>query len=153
LSAFWNNVEVVATSDTQLQFKLPEPFSPFLDYLSFGILPKHLLENIGFDDLVDASFNLQPVGSGPYQFERLIAEDGKITGVVLAANDRYYGSQPFIQQIIFRYYDNGTSALEAYRNGDVQVSGIVSRCAYRSAEGARSIYLYCATTEIDDGAV
>jgi peptide/nickel transport system substrate-binding protein len=144
LSAFWNNVEVVATSDTQLQFKLPEPFSPFLDYLSFGILPKHLLENIGFDDLVDASFNLQPVGSGPYQFERLIAEDGKITGVVLAANDRYYGSQPFIQQIIFRYYDNGTSALEAYRNGDVQGIGGLSQDVLTEALKEPDLSIYTA---------
>lgn len=120
LREFWNSVEVVAVSDTQLQFKLPEPFSPFLDYLSFGILPKHLLGEISFDDLVDDSFNLQPVGSGPYQFDRLIAEDGKITGVVLAANEAYYGSMPFIQQIVFRYYTDSAAALEAYRNGDVQ---------------------------------
>ena len=27
-----------------LQFIMPEPFAPFLDYLSFGVLPKHILE-------------------------------------------------------------------------------------------------------------
>ncbi len=125
LRDFWKNVEVTAVSDTQLQFKLPEPFSPFLDYLSFGVLPKHLLEGTNFADLVDASFNLQPVGSGPFKFERLIAENGKIIGIVLSANNEYYGSKPFIQQMVFRYYADDQSALEAYRNGDVQgIAGI-----------------------------
>lgn len=127
LQAFWKSVEVTAVSDTALQFKLPEPFSPFLDYLTFGILPKHLLEGINFADLVDASFNLQPIGSGPFKFDRLIAEDGKITGVVLSANSNYYGAKPFIQQIVFRYYADDRAALDAYRNGDVQgIAGVSS---------------------------
>lgn len=127
LQAFWKSVEVTAVSDTALQFKLPEPFSPFLDYLTFGILPKHLLEGINFADLVDASFNLQPIGSGPFKFERLIAEDGKITGVVLSANSNYYGAKPFIQQMVFRYYADDRAALDAYRNGDVQgIAGVSS---------------------------
>ncbi|TLN24843.1 peptide ABC transporter substrate-binding protein [bacterium] len=128
LSEFWKSVEVVAVSETQIQFKLPEPFSPFLDYLSFGILPKHLLEGTSFADLVDASFNLDPVGSGPFKFDRLIVENGQITGVVLAANEKYYGSAPFIQQIVFRYYADDATALEAYRNGAVQgIAGLTSQ--------------------------
>ncbi len=142
LREFWKSVEVTAVSDTQLQFKLPEPFSPFLDYLSFGVLPKHLLEGINFADLVDADFNLQPVGSGPFKFDRLIAEDGKITGVVLSANEKYYGSKPFIQQMIFRYYADDASALEAYRNGNVQgIAGLTQATLPEAlAETSLSIY-------------
>jgi len=125
LRDFWTSVEVTAVNPTQIQFKLPEPFSPFLDYLTFGILPRHLLEGTSFDDLVDAPFNLKPVGSGPYQFDRIIAENGKITGVVLSVNDQYYGSKPFIQQIVFRYYPDDASAWDAYRNGNVQgIAGV-----------------------------
>lgn len=127
LQEFWKGVEVVAVDPAQIQFKLPEPFSPFLDYLTFGILPKHLLEGVNFADLVDAPFNLQPIGSGPFRFERLIAEDGRITGLVLVAFDKYYGSKPFIQQIVFRYYPDDASALEAYRNGSVQGIAGLSR--------------------------
>ncbi len=120
LRDFWTSVEVTAVNPTQIQFKLPEPFSPFLDYLTFGILPRHLLEGVSFADLVDAPFNLKPVGSGPYQFDRIIAENGKITGIVLSVNNQYYGSKPFIQQIVFRYYPDDAAAWDAYRNGNVQ---------------------------------
>lgn len=127
LREFWKSVEVSAVSQTQIQFKLPEPFSPFMDYLSFGVLPKHLLDGTSFADLVDAPFNLAPVGSGPFRFDRLIVEDGKITGLVLESNDRYYGSKPFIQQVVFRYYPDSAAALDAYRNGNVQGIAGVSR--------------------------
>jgi len=40
---------------------------PVLDYLTFGILPKHLLESVAADQLASNDFNLAPVGSGPYK--------------------------------------------------------------------------------------
>lgn len=142
LRDFWKSIEVTAVSPTQLQFKLPEPFSPFLDYLSFGVLPKHLLEGVSFDDLVDSPFNLDPVGSGPFKFDRLIVEDGKITGLVLAVNDDYYGSKPFIQQMVFRYFVDSAGALDAYRNGNVQGIAGVSQDVLPEvlAESGLSIY-------------
>ncbi len=120
LKAFWENINVVVLSETAMQFLLPEPFAPFLDYLSFGIVPKHLLEGMSFDEITDAQFNLQPVGSGPYRVERLIVEDGQIKGVVLEAFADYFGNKPFIQTVLFRYYPDSTSAFEAYQEGTVQ---------------------------------
>ena len=82
---FWDEIEVKDLDDKTLQFRLPEPFAPFLDYLTFGVLPKHLLEAIPPDELVDASFNQEPVGTGPYRFDHLLSEEGSIQGVVLSA--------------------------------------------------------------------
>ncbi|HAL16270.1 MAG TPA: hypothetical protein DCP32_05820 [Anaerolineaceae bacterium] len=65
-------------------------------------------------------FNIQPVGSGPYQFDRLIVDNGQITGLVLKAFADYYGKQPFIEQLIFRYYPDSAAALQAYQAGQVQ---------------------------------
>jgi peptide/nickel transport system substrate-binding protein len=122
IRAFWTEVEVKVLSDTTLQFSLPEPFAPFLDYLSFGILPSHLLGNMSFDEVLNSSFNLQPVGSGPYKFGSLVVEDDQIRGVVLNVNEDYYGEVPFIEQLVFRYYDNSQDAFLAYK--DAQVQGI-----------------------------
>jgi len=46
LKEFWNNVEVIPLGDKAIQFRLPESFAPFMDYLSFGILPSHLLGDL-----------------------------------------------------------------------------------------------------------
>jgi peptide/nickel transport system substrate-binding protein len=115
----WDNVEITRINDKNIKFTLTEPFVPFLDYLTFGILPKHLLETVPADQLVNTDFNLSPVGSGPYKFDHLMVDKGQITGVVLTVSEDYYGQVPFVQQIVFRYYQNVQSALDAYRAGEV----------------------------------
>jgi peptide/nickel transport system substrate-binding protein len=119
LREFWINVEVNALDTHLVQFSLPEPFAPFLDYVTFGVLPVHLLGDIDVEALPEAAFNLEPVGSGPYRFDGWLAEEGEITGVALAAFEDFYGDRAFIDQIVFRYYDSATAALEAYRQGEV----------------------------------
>ena len=117
---FWLDVEVKTLSDTTMQFSLPEPFAPFLDYLSFGILPSHLLFGLSFDELINSGFKLKPVGSGPFKFGGLIIEDDQIRGVVLNANEEYYGGKPIINQMVLRYFPNSQEALLAFRDGQVQ---------------------------------
>jgi peptide/nickel transport system substrate-binding protein len=120
IRAFWQDVQVQKLSEDTLQFQLPEPFAPFMDYLTFGVLPKHLLGGLTFDQLVASPINLRPVGSGPYVFDRLISEGGQITGVALKANQKYWSNTAFIQQMIFLYYPDAPAALAAYQAGDVQ---------------------------------
>ena len=115
----WEKIEVEKLSDKVLKFTLPEPFVPFMDYLAFGVLPKHLLESIPADQLPDAEFNINPVGTGPYKFDHLIVDKGQISGVVLTVSETYYGASPFIEQVVFRYYESSADAMDAYQQGDV----------------------------------
>ena len=115
----WSQIEIKRIDDKTLQFKLPEPFAPFLDYATFGVLPRHLLESVPADQIANAEFNLQPVGTGPYKFDHLMTSGGQITGVVLVINEDYYLPGPYIEQIVFRYYANSASALAAYQQGEV----------------------------------
>ncbi len=115
----WGKITVEKLNDKNLKFTLPEPFVPFMDYLTFGILPKHLLESVPPEQMPDAQFNISPVGTGPYEFDHLIVDDGQIIGVVLTINTDYYGSEPFLEQVVFRYYPTSTEALDAYAQGDV----------------------------------
>lgn len=115
----WNNVEVVGLGDSLIQFRLPEPFAPFMDYLAFGILPSHLLEVNNFQEMIDSQFNLQPTGSGPYRFSRLLVEGEQIYGVELKVNPNYYGSKPFIETFIFRYYPDAQAMLDAYHSEEI----------------------------------
>lgn len=115
----WKQVQINKLNDKTLQFVLSEPFAPFLDYLTFGILPKHLLETTAVEKLADSPFNLSPVGSGPYRFDKLIVDGGQVKGVQLQAFDQYYGKKPYIEQIIFRYYPTSAAGLDAYHQGQV----------------------------------
>ena len=115
----WDRVEVTQLNEKNLKFTLPEPFAPFMDYLTFGVVPKHLLESVPPEQMESAEFNLEPVGSGPYKFDQLIVENGQIAGVVLSISSSYYGTPPFIEQVVFRYYPTSAEAFDAYQQGDV----------------------------------
>jgi len=116
---FWSQVDVDFLDEKTVRFQLPEPFAPFLDYLTFGVLPEHLLGSLAPEEIIDASFNLNPIGSGPYKFNSFNVEDGEVAGVVLDAFDRFYGQKPYIDTIVMDYYPTAIGALFAYKEGDV----------------------------------
>jgi peptide/nickel transport system substrate-binding protein len=124
--ALWNTVEVIAFDALNLQFRLAEPYAPFMDYLSFGILPRHLLEGKSPQEIINDPFNLLPIGSGPYKVVDLQAVDGQVTSVVLEAFEDYYMGAPLIEQVVFQYFDTTEDALDAYRQGEILGIGSVS---------------------------
>ena len=115
----WGKIKVTKLNEKNIKFQLTEPFVPFMDYLTFGILPRHVLKTVPPDQLPNADFNIKPVGSGPYKFDHLVVDSGQISGVVLSINRDYYGSAPFIEQVVFRYYPTSEVALDAYKQGEV----------------------------------
>jgi peptide/nickel transport system substrate-binding protein len=137
---FWKQIDVTRLDEKTLQFKLPEPYAPFLDYLTFGVLPSHLLGDLSMAELIDNPFNLQPVGSGPYQFDHLITSDGQITGVVLSIFKDYYGQTAGCEQHLRR--------LPSGR--DQWHRGCDSRYLTGCVEGKRAQHLHHATTSDDD---
>jgi peptide/nickel transport system substrate-binding protein len=122
LHEFWSDINIIRLDDRRVQFQLPEPYAPFLDYLTVGLLPDHLLRGVSASALIDHPFNLRPIGTGPYQFDTFILEDQTITGVSLSAFEAYYRSRPFLDRVEFRIVPDSLTAYEAFQNE--QVAGI-----------------------------
>jgi len=119
LRTFWSEIKVNVLSEKALQIMLSEPFSPLMDYLSFGVLPKHLLGGMTYSDIINSEFNLNPIGSGPYKFSKILSEGNQISGVILNSNPEFYGKAPFLQEYVFKYYPDSASAFNAYLQGAV----------------------------------
>jgi peptide/nickel transport system substrate-binding protein len=139
---FWKQIEVVRLDDKTIQFKLPEPFAPFLDYLTFGLLPYHLLGDLSMAELIDNPFNLNPVGTGPYRLDHLITSDNQVTGVALTAYKDYLPQPAFIDQVTLRYYPDSNSVFTAYQSGEIGGIGQVTADILPEvlAEGGLSLY-------------
>jgi len=148
LQKFWSEITVNILSDSLIQFALPEAFSPFLDYLAFGILPEHLLGNVSLDEMIDNPFNLAPIGSGPYKFDRLLIEDKRITGIVLIANKAYFGGQPYLNEIVFRYYPTPEMLWQAYQDGEVEGLASISSDTLQPVLAEPNLNIYSATQPI-----
>ena len=116
----WDSIEVYLFDDQHMQLKLPEAYAPFMDYLTFGVLPQHLFAGMDINEIAASAINLQPVGSGPYRFGELLMEGSTVSGIRLLANEDYAGGRPYLQEIVFRYYPDASSAYQAYVQGAVQ---------------------------------
>ena len=145
LKQLWNEIEIVKLDDKNVQFQLPDRFAPFMDFMATGLLPDHLLRGVSGEELIDHPFNLEPVGSGPFKFERfLLDEVGDAQGVSLTAFEDYPGGRPFLERVEFRFYPDGPSALQAYEDGEIDGLGRVSDEILDAVLSAPDLNLYSA---------
>lgn len=138
----WKQVEIVKLDDHTLQFRIPEPYAPFIDYLTFGVIPKHILGNLSVDQIINSEFNLKPVGCGPYKFDHLTSENGQVKSVTLTAFEDYYLQRAYIDQVVFHYYPDSPSAIIAYQQGDIVGIGHVTEDILPGVLGEENLNLY-----------
>lgn len=113
-------IEAKIEDDQTIIFTLPEKYAPFLNLLTFGVLPVGIWGQVSPQSAALADFNLKPVGSGPYKFKSLVKDkSGNIKVYSLTANKDYYGTKPHIKDLVFRFFGNFTEAINALNNGDV----------------------------------
>ena len=100
----WQGVEVEKVNDLAVMFKLQNKYAQFLNNLTVKILPKHIWQDIKPINFALSEFNLKPVGSGPYKFDRLKKDkNGRMQSYQLTVNKNFYGGQPFISEVEFRF--------------------------------------------------
>jgi peptide/nickel transport system substrate-binding protein len=116
LQQLWRNVAVEQVDDYTVRFTLErDPFAPFLEYTTTGILPAHLLRSVPARQLPFESFNRAPVGTGPYR-----VRDASAEAITLEAFPGYYGPKPFIARLRFRFYPNPQAVSAALERGEVE---------------------------------
>ncbi len=123
----WQGVEVEALNSHTVRFSLRTPYAPFIENLTTGIIPKHIWEDVGPEQVLLNEFNLKPIGAGPYQFNRFKQDkDGSILTYEVSRNTDYHREGPFISSITFFFFKNEEEALRALRKGVVNGFGPVS---------------------------
>jgi peptide/nickel transport system substrate-binding protein len=119
VSHLWQSVQVKVVNPQVIELTLPEPFAPFLDYTTIGLLPKHLLSGVSAADLPNSDFNLKPVGVGPFKFKDLRVEGENISSLTLSAFEEYARERPLLNEVQFNFYPDAASAFAAYQAGKV----------------------------------
>lgn len=117
LAASWQGVVAERVSELQITFTLPSPYAFFEETLArLPVIPQHIFGTVPPANLRLSSYNLEPVGSGPYRVDGYDAQrDGFITEYRLVPNERYHGTQSFIRHFTFRFYPDNETLKEAFR--------------------------------------
>jgi len=114
LRANWLDVQVQKISGTALAFVLPSPYNSFLEICAVKIIPQHIWKNILPENFALSSYNLRPLGSGPYMISELNQnKTGFISSISLKTNPQYHGKKPYISTISFKFFENKNNLVTA----------------------------------------
>ena len=127
---------LVAQDRHTVQVTLDEAAAPFVAVLAVGhakIVPKDVVEQLG-----DA-FGTQPVGTGPFKFERW--ERGK--EIVLGASSDYFGGAPRLSRLVYRIFlgEQFDAMYTEFLKGNLEDTPVPSQQDRGSLSDPRYIYV------------
>lgn len=150
-----NNSEIISNYQDITRIDCPDKWTvriqlskenvAFADYMTIGILPKHLLED---KDLATDEFNQNPVGAGPYKLTKW--DEGQ--SITLEKFDGYYAGEPNIDKIIFKIVEDSDARLLQLKSGDIDMAQITPKQA-KTLEKDSSDYNICRMDTADYRAV
>lgn len=128
LLASWQKVKFNKIDNLNFTLELDSPFAPFPNLLTLGILPAHLWQEVDPANLKLSSNNLKPIGAGPFMFVSLSKDGrGNLKSYTLKQNPNYHLAKSYINQIIFKFYPDVNTAMEALRNRQVLGLGFLPK--------------------------
>jgi len=137
----WEGVLVEKINNKEIRFTLAKPYTPFLEALTLGILPKHIWENVTPEEFPFSQFNIDPIGSGPYQIQKIIRNSGGIpTSIELLSFKKYSLGQPKIKSIIFKFFQNEKNLLKAYEEKSIESIGSLNQTTAKNMTEENKIY-------------
>lgn len=119
LQQLWQAVAISSDDAYQVTFTLPEPYAPFMEMTTRGILPAHRLAEVPAGEVANDAFNSFPIGTGPFMVSG--SDNWPRTGRMhLLPYAPYWPQGIKINDLEYRFYPDNGALLEAYRAGEIQ---------------------------------
>ena len=124
------DVKIEKIDNKTIKFILKKPYSPFLENLTIGILPKHLWNNLSSEQFFLSLYNVEPIGSGPYKISKMETLKKNMllipTYYELTPFSKNSSGKPFIDKLIINFYGDEKTLIEAYNKGDIESINSIS---------------------------
>lgn len=102
-----------------VRMTLPSANAFFLYDMAFGIIPAHIFGDIPVIDFESTYTEEQIIGTGPYLLER--TSEGE--SLTLKRFEQYYGKTPFINRLVFFFFDTERNMATAIKNRTISAGG------------------------------
>lgn len=115
----WDRVTVQQQDSHTITLTLTEPYTPFINNLTVGILPEHIWNEIPTTELAFSSYNIEPVGSGPYRLQQIVRDDTeRILAYELHKFDRAV-APAHLDAVTLRFFPDSDTVARALNAGDI----------------------------------
>ena len=124
----WQGVMTEKINEFTVVFILRQPYAPFIENLTIGIIPKHAWATIRPENSLQAELNIKPIGSGPYQFKKLIrSTTGTITAYTIdRRGDLRKYEPPYLETISFNVFGSEETIISSYQRGKIDGMNFIS---------------------------
>ncbi len=121
----WEGVSAKAPDANTVVFTLHQPFAPFLENTTLGILPKHIWEKVPYDAWIYSDYNTtKAIGDGPFKVKSVSTSSSGIPQeYTLGAYRQKNGPSPLIDTVRLHFYANQDDLVAAYKSGSVDTLG------------------------------
>lgn len=121
----WEGVVARAADERTVVFTLRQPFAPFLENTTLGILPKHVWESVRYDSWIYDRHNTdKAIGAGPYTITAVSSSGSGVPEHYTLSAHRQKGSdEPLIDTVRVHFYANQESLIAAYKSGKIDALG------------------------------
>lgn len=118
--ANWEGVTVEKRGEREISFTLKQPYAPFLENATLGILPRHIWGDADAEQFPFSPYQIEAVGSGPYRVAG-IKRGGSGLPILyeLVPFEGYALGAPYIDRLIVRFYQNEEGLLAALQRGEI----------------------------------
>ncbi len=108
--------ECVVTDDYTAKFTFERVYPyQLMDALVGVVLPRHILEKVPNKEWINAEFNRNPIGNGPFRFKEWKAQQH----IEVVANDNYYAGRPALDRIIFKVIPDQENLVLQLKSGQI----------------------------------
>lgn len=119
LQGNWGGVIIEELGERELNIVLEEPYAPFIENLTLGILPREIWDELPIEQLPFSQHNTEPIGSGPYQ---IAGVERNTSGLINAYKLEAFtdaNNRPNITTIVFNFYQNEEALMEALEKNEI----------------------------------
>jgi len=132
LRANWSGVVAEAIDERTVLITITEPYAPFIENFTLGILPEHIWSEIPIAQVPFSEFNTTPIGSGPFQVKNAtFSRSGTVEQYYLAAASNH--NRALISDMNVLFLANEAELLLAMNEGRVDTT------AYLDASRAQTL--------------
>ncbi len=111
--------EVKKVDDYTVQLVTAEPKANIMDAM-IDLVPEHIFSQYKTKDDMLAFANESPIGTGAFIF----VEDAKDGFVRYKANDDYWNGRPVIDELVYVYFSNADTLIQALEKGEIDFCGV-----------------------------
>ncbi|KXJ99123.1 MAG: Oligopeptide-binding protein AppA precursor [Parcubacteria bacterium OLB19] len=117
----WNDVAIEQLNEYELNIVLKEPYSPFIENFTLGIMPSHIWSSLPVEQIPFSKWNTEPIGSGPFSVDSIKRNSsGLITGYDLKPTEEIK-----LDGVELKYYQNEEELVEAFKSKEINASAFL----------------------------